>query len=258
MPPGKVYLVGAGPGTADLLTRRAHALLQIADIILYDRLIQPDVLALANPSADRVYVGKQAGDSPRSQHRINQMLLTFARAGLAVVRLKGGDPFIFGRGGEEAEFLFDHGIPFEVVPGVSSLLAAPLQAGIPVTHRGVAASVTFVTGHEAGNDDSRLDWDALSRVQTLVIAMPLQNLRRIAARLIEHGRPGSTPVAVIQSAFWDTERTVDATLDTIGDAVEAARLEPPATMVVGEVVRLRRKLAARAATPFEALEPSLP
>ncbi len=248
MPPGKVYLVGAGPGTADLLTRRAQALLESADLILYDRLIQPEVLELANPLAERLYVGKTPGDPSDRQDRIHELLLAHARAGRTIVRLKGGDPFMFGRGGEEAEFLFDHGIPFEVVPGVSSMLAAPLRAGIPVTFRGVAASVAFVTGHEANDETSQLDWDALSRVHTLVIAMPLQNIRRIAARLVEHGRPGSTPAAIIQSAFWDGERIVDGTLDTIADVVEQAGIKPPATMVVGEVVRLGRKLATAAPT----------
>ncbi|MCX6543282.1 MAG: uroporphyrinogen-III C-methyltransferase [Acidobacteria bacterium] len=249
MPAGTVYLVGAGPGHPDLLTLRAAALLQIADVIVYDRLIQPAVLDLASPAAERIFMGKRPDGPESQQDDIHTVLLRKSNEGKTVVRLKGGDPFMFGRGGEEAEFLAGHGVPFEVVPGVSSALAAPLRAGIPVTHRGVASSVAFVTGHEANDDVSGLDWPALARMHTLVFMMAVGNVRRIAARLIEDGRLASTPVAIIKSAYWDTEQIVTSTLDAIADEVDRLGIQPPATLVVGDVVRLRRKLAGTRMLP---------
>ncbi len=248
MPAGTVYVVGAGPGHPDLLTLKAAALLKIADVIVYDRLIQPEVLDLAAPSAERIFMGKQLGGAESQQDDIHAVLLQKAREGKTVVRLKGGDPFMFGRGGEEVEFLAEHGVPFEVVPGVSSALAAPLRAGIPVTQRGVASSVAFVTGHEVNDETTRLDWTALARMHTLVFMMAVNNVRRIAARLIDHGRLASTPVAIIKSAYWDDERIITSTLDAIADEVERVGIQPPATLVVGDVVRLRQKLA-RMRTP---------
>ncbi|MEW5984736.1 MAG: uroporphyrinogen-III C-methyltransferase [Acidobacteriota bacterium] len=239
---GKVYLVGAGPGHPDLLTVRAASLIEAADVIVYDRLIQEHVLSRARPGAERVFVGKIIGGPVTQQDRIHEILLAKAREGKMVVRLKGGDPFMFGRGGEEAEALAEHGVPFEVVPGVSSTVAAPLRALIPVTHRGVASCVAFATGHELQDGDSQLDWEALSRMPTLVFVMALQSLRRTTGRLMEHGRPASTPAAVIHAAFWDDEQIVTGTLGTIADLVEAAGVPAPATLVVGDVVRLREKL----------------
>lgn len=239
---GKVYLVGAGPGNPELLTLRAAALVEAADVIVYDRLVQERVLARARPEAERIAVGKVVGGPHTQQDHIHEVLLAKAREGKMVVRLKGGDPFMFGRGGEEAEFLVEHGIAFEVVPGVSSTVAAPLRALIPVTHRGVAPCVAFVTGHESQEEDSHLDWEALGRMPTLVFVMPVQNLRHITGALIAHGREVSTPAAVIHAAFWDDEQVVTGTLGTIADVVEAAGVRPPATLVVGEVVRLREKL----------------
>ncbi len=232
-------------------------LLEAADVVLYDRLIQPEVLALARAGAERLFVGKTPGEHVHTQDRINETLVEHARSGRLVVRLKGGDPFMFGRGGEEAEYLAAHGIPFEVVPGVSSLLAAPLRADIPVTFRGMASSVAFVTGHESDLKTDALDWQALSRMPTLVVAMPLQNVRAIASRLIGHGRPASTPAAMIESAYWDGERVVEATLETIGDVVEQAGMKSPATLVVGEVVRVRGRLAALRAGAAEAVAASV-
>jgi uroporphyrin-III C-methyltransferase len=242
---GKVYLVGAGPGSPDLLTLRAAELLKAADVIVHDRLIQPRVLALARPSAARIDMGKPVGRHESRQAEINELLVREAREGRTVVRLKGGDPFVFGRGGEEAEYLAEHGVPFEVVPGVSSCLAAPLSAGIAVTHRSNSSSVTIVTGHEC-DGKSRVDWDALARLDTLVFLMGVHNVATIAARLIEHGRSPQTPAAMIQMAFWPDERVVIGTLATIADDIVAAGIQPPATLVIGDVVALREKLRALA------------
>jgi uroporphyrin-III C-methyltransferase len=239
---GTVHLVGAGPGHPDLLTVRAVSLLKIADVIVYDRLVQPAVLDLAPPSAERIFVGKMLGGPESAQRDIHRVLLEKAREGKTVVRLKGGDPFLFGRGGEEAEFLSAHGVPFDVVPGVSAAIAAPLRAHIPVTHRGVSACVAFVTGHEAQDEGSGVAWDALARIPTLVVMMGVGNVRQISARLIDGGRAASTPVAIIQMAFWDDERVVTSTLGAIADDVERLGIQPPATLVVGEVVRLRDRL----------------
>ncbi len=240
---GTVYLVGAGPGSPDLLTLRAVSLLETADVIVHDRLIHPDTLAHARADAERIDMGKPVGCHQSRQGEINELLVQKAREGKTVVRLKGGDPFVFGRGGEEAEYLAARSIPFEVVPGVSSSLAAPLSAGIPVTHRGSAASVTIVTGHEC-NGKSRLDWDVLARLDTLVFLMAVHNVGTIAALLVEHGRSPETPAAMIQMAFWPEERVVTGTLRTIADAVDAAGIQPPATLVIGEVVAVRERLRA--------------
>ena len=239
---GTVHLVGAGPGHPDLLTVRAASLLKSADVIVYDRLVQPAVLDLAKPSAERIFMGKLLGGPESTQRDIHTVLLEKAREGKTVVRLKGGDPFLFGRGGEEAEFLAAHAVPFDVVPGVSAAIAAPLRALIPVTHRGVSACVAFATGHEAQEDGSGLDWGALARIQTLVFMMGVGNVRQICTRLIDCGRTASTPVAIIQMAYWDDERVVTSTLGAIADDVERLGIQPPATLVIGDVVRLRDKL----------------
>jgi len=239
---GKVYLVGAGPGPVDLLTLRAAELLRRADVVIYDRLIQCEVLSLANPSAEIIYMGKAAGGQQSRQQEIHELLVRKAREGKMVVRLKGGDPYLLGRGGEEAEYLVEHGVPFEAVPGVSSSLAAPLGAGIPVTHREIASAVAIVTGHEARQQPGRLDWEALSRLDTLVFLMCVQNLEQIASRLITHGRDPQTPAAMIQRAYWPRQRVITAPLGAIVRAAREAGVEPPAVLVVGEVVRLREKL----------------
>ncbi len=241
MIPGKVYLVGAGPGHPELLTIKAAELIKAADVLVYDRLIQEEVLALAKPSAERVYLGKPLRKHESRQDEIHQMLLHKAREGKLVVRLKGGDPFLFGRGGEEAEFLVDHGIPFEVIPGVTSALSAPLSAGIPVTHRQNAASVSIVTGHEAKDEETRLDWSALAKMETLVFLMSVKNAGKVAKRLMENGRPPDTPAAMIQMAFWHGERVLSTTLERLAEDVEREGIKPPATLVIGEVVRLGEK-----------------
>ena len=194
--PGKVYLVGAGPGHPELLTLKAARLLERAAVVVYDRLVQEEVLALTDPACERIYMGKPLGRHDSRQDEIHQLLLRKSREGKLVVRLKGGDPFLFGRGGEEAEFLAAHGVPFEVIPGVSSALAAPASAGIAVTHRDMASAVAFVTGHEAA-ETSRLDWQALSRIDTLVFLMAVHNAGRITRNLIACGRPPATPAAPI-------------------------------------------------------------
>ncbi len=239
---GKVYLVGAGPGHPELLTLKAADLLKAADVIVYDRLIQEEVLALAKVCAERIYMGKPVGKHDSRQAEIHELLVRKAREGKVVVRLKGGDPFLFGRGGEEAEFLAEHDVPFEVIPGVSSALAAPLCAGIAVTHRDAASSVAIVTGHEATKDTSRVDWEALRKLDTLIFLMGVHNIGRITQELIAHGRDAATPAAMIQMAFWPEERVVTGTLGSIAAEVERAGVGPPATLVVGEVVRLREKL----------------
>ncbi|MFP5229646.1 MAG: uroporphyrinogen-III C-methyltransferase [Acidobacteriota bacterium] len=238
---GKVVLVGAGPGDPDLLTVRAAQRIGLADVLVYDRLIQTGVLDLAKPSAERIYMGKPAGCASL-QDSINAVLVEKARQGGLVVRLKGGDPFLFGRGGEEIEYLARHGIPFEVIPGVSSSLAAPLSANIPVTHRDASSSVVIVTGHVADGHEDRVDWDAVARIDTSVFLMGVHNVGGIAEKLIDAGRPPSTPAAMIQMAYWEGEHVVTATLGTMAEAVRRHGVQPPATLVVGEVVRFRNKL----------------
>jgi uroporphyrinogen III methyltransferase/synthase len=239
---GKVYLVGAGPGPLELLTLKAAELLRNADVIVYDRLIQDGVLALAPPHAERIYMGKPVGRHESRQDEINRVLVRKAREGKQVVRLKGGDPFLLGRGGEEAEYLAQRGVPFDVVPGVSSALAVPLHAGIPVTYRGVASCVVIATGHDAHRDEDRLDWAALSKLDTLVFLMGVHNVGRIAARLVEHGRDPATPAALIQMAYWPNERVLVATLASIEEEAERREVQPPAILLIGEVVRLRERL----------------
>jgi uroporphyrin-III C-methyltransferase len=238
---GKVVLVGAGPGDPDLLTLRAVQRIGSADVLVYDRLIHQDVLALAKPSAEKIYMGKPQGPHTR-QDEIHVVLVEKALEGKSVVRLKGGDPFLFGRGGEEVEYLAEHGIPFEVIPGVSSCLSAPLSAGIAVTHRDASSSVVIVTGHNAEGNDDRVDWHAVAGIDTAVFLMGVHNIETIARKLIAAGRSPQTPAAMIQMAYWDAEHVVTGTLETIAAEVRRARIEPPATLVVGEVVRLRERL----------------
>ena len=241
MSEGKVYLVGAGPGDPGLLTVRGLELLHRAEVIVYDKLVNPALLEEAPSATERIFVGKQAGRHCIAQAEINEVLIDYARRGHQVVRLKGGDPFVFGRGGEEAEALADAGIPFEVVPGVSSAVAVPAYAGIPLTHRKFASSFAVVTGHEARKAQDAVDWAKLATaVDTLVILMGLSNLPIIVSRLIAHGRSPETPAAVIRRGTTDEQ---EAVLGTLADIVEkSAHLEPPALIVVGDVVSLADKL----------------
>lgn len=250
---GKVILVGAGPGAPDLLTLRAAQRIGAADVLIYDRLVQREVLTLAKPSAERIYMGKPAGH-PSLQEEIHRLLVEKAREGKNVVRLKGGDPFLFGRGGEEVEYLAEHGIPFEVVPGVSACLSAPLSAGIAVTHREASSSVAIVTGHNAEGNGDRVDWQAVARIDTAIFLMGVHNVAAIAQKLIAAGKSAETRAAMIQMAYWDQEFVVTATLETIAEAVRRNGVEPPATLVVGEVVRLREKLQRLTAANLEQKE----
>lgn len=241
--PGTVYLVGAGPGDPGLLTLRGADCLARADVVLHDYLVNPVLLERARPDAERVYVGKQGGGPSVSQDEINRVLVARARAGRTVVRLKGGDPFIFGRGGEEAEALAEAGVPFEVVPGVTSAIAGPAYAGIPLTHRDLVSTVTFVTGHEdPAKARSSIDWAALARGGTLVFFMGVKTLPAIVAQLLAHGRPADTPAAVIRWGTRAEQETVVGTLADIAEQVRARGIKPPALTVVGEVVRLRERM----------------
>jgi uroporphyrinogen III methyltransferase/synthase len=242
---GIVFLVGAGPGDPGLMTRRSLELIAAADVILYDRLIPPGALDGARPDAELRYVGKQPGEPAVEQEQINELLVELARAGRRVVRLKGGDPFVFGRGGEEAEALAAAGVSFEVVPGVTAGIAAPAYAGIPVTHRDAASAVAFVTGHEdPSKDGSALDWAALARFPgTLVFYMGIGRLPQIAERLTAGGRDAAQPVAVVARGTLAGQRTVAGTLADIAERVAAAELRPPAVTVVGPVAGLRETLA---------------
>ena len=238
---GTVSLVGAGPGDPGLMTLRGLQLLRSAAVVVYDHLVNPVLLEEASVEAQRIFVGKQSGHHCIAQSEINSLLIHFARRGFTVVRLKGGDPFVFGRGGEEAEALAEAGIPFEIVPGVSSAVAVPAYAGIPLTHRDYASSFAVVTGHEAMKTKSSVDWAKLATaVDTLVILMGLHNLPTIVASLLDHGRPPHTPAAVIHQGTTDKQDLVVGTLTDIVD--KSKGLKAPALIVVGEVVRLSDKL----------------
>jgi uroporphyrinogen III methyltransferase/synthase len=240
---GRVCLVGAGPGDPGLLTVRALERLREAEVVVYDRLVNPELLDEAPTEALRIFAGKRVGSHCLPQAAINALLVHHASAGRFVVRLKGGDPFVFGRGGEEALALAKAGIPFEVVPGVSSAIAVPAYAGIPVTHRGVASSFAVLTGHEdPSKDGDATDWSKLATaVDTMVILMAVGSFPRIVGALLAHGRPPETPVAVIR---WGTTEAQEVRVGTLADIVGRVRgLEPPVVAVVGDVVSLREQLA---------------
>jgi len=233
---GECYLIGAGPGDPDLLTLRALQLLQQADVILYDRLVPAAILERARRDAERVFVGKQPGNHT-TQERINELLVHYARLGLRVARLKGGDPFIFGRGGEEIEVLAAHGIPYIVVPGITAALGAAAATHIPLTHRRLAQSVTFVTGHVL--DDESLDWSSLARSrQTVVFYMGVGHLQQIVLKLRAAGASAEQAVAVVERATLPEQRTLRGTLETIVATVQAAHVAPPALLIVGDVTAL--------------------
>lgn len=237
---GRVYLVGAGPGDPGLITRRGLELLRRADVVLYDRLVAPELLGEAPEGAERIFVGKRPGELHSRQIVIDALLIERARAGATVVRLKGGDPFVFGRGGEEAELLVQSGIPFEVVPGVTSAIAVPAYAGIPVTHRGMSSSFAVVTAHEATEAPTQGPrWREVVDADTVVMLMGLGALRTAARRLIEAGRDPSQPTALIQWGTTPRQRTVVATLSSIADEGERAGIGPPTIAVAGDVVNLR-------------------
>jgi len=245
MKSGRVYLVGAGPGDPGLMTLKGLACVRQADVIVYDRLIDESILKEAPERAEKIYVGKASNRHTLPQEAINQLLVEKAREGKTVVRLKGGDPFVLGRGGEEAEALALGNIPFEVVPGVSSAVAGPAYAGIPVTHRGVASSFTVVTGHRASDrSEPHIAWDKLATgTDTLVILMGIGNLSHLVEQLIKYGKPFSTPVAVITQGTTSRQRCVTGTLEDIVERVSAEDLKPPSVIVIGDVVNLRKHLS---------------
>lgn len=252
MTTGTVYLVGAGPGDPGLLTVRGRELLARSEVVVYDALVSPRLLEHAPASAERIYAGKRGAAHALEQEEINRLLVARARSGATVVRLKGGDPFVFGRGGEEALALAEAGVPFEVVPGVTAGLAAAACAGIPATHRGLASAVSLVTGHETpGKEESAVDWPALARTKgTLIFYMGVERLGAICARLIEAGLAADTPACAIRWGTTPLQRTVAGTLAGLPEQVQAAGLTPPAVLVVGAVVALRDKLAWFEARPL--------
>jgi uroporphyrin-III C-methyltransferase/precorrin-2 dehydrogenase/sirohydrochlorin ferrochelatase len=239
----RVYLVGAGPGDPELLTLRAARLLSETDVIVYDHLVSPEVLALAACDAERVYAGKERNNHTMGQKEINELLVRLALQGKHVVRLKGGDPFIFGRGGEEMEALAERGVPFEVVPGITAACGVSCYAGIPLTHRDYAQSCLFVTGH-LKDGTTNLDWTALARPrQTVVIYMGLGALAEICAKFIAHGVRPETPVAVVQQGTTQRQRVATGTLETMPAIAVHDGLKSPCLIIIGEVVKLQMKLA---------------
>lgn len=241
---GKVYLVGAGPGTADLITVRGLRVLQRADVVLYDRLVDPALLDEAPAHAECIFVGKAARRHTMPQAAINALLVERARAGQQVVRLKGGDPFVFGRGGEEMLALLEAGVSFEIVPGVSSAIAVPGLLNIPVTHRGVASGFAVVAGHETPDKDTAtLDWEALARLPTLVVLMARKNIATICETLQAAGRAPDTPAAAISAGGTPRQRAVFAPLSALAHQVETSALPTPMLVVIGEVVRLAEQSA---------------
>jgi len=238
---GKVYLTGAGPGDVELLTLKAHRVIGEADVIIYDRLANPEILEMAKDGCEFVYVGKEDGRHTLPQDEINEVIYQNALKYEIVVRLKGGDPFVFGRGGEEGAYLKERGISFEIIPGITSAISVPAYAGIPVTHRGVAVSFRVVTGHESPNKkESQIPWENFKTNDTIIFLMGLHNLEKISSKLIEIGKPKDFPCAVISKGTTKEQQVVVGTLEDIKE--KAKDLPTPALIVVGEVVKLREQL----------------
>ncbi len=240
---GKVYIIGAGPGDAGLITLKAVECLRLADVVIYDNLVNEELLKYAPPYARFIYAGKKGGDHTLSQDKINALLAQEALDGNTVARLKGGDPFIFGRGGEEAEILALNDVPFEIIPGVTSAIAVPAYAGIPLTHRGLTSTVAFITGHEdPTKDKSDIDWQALCGIGTLVFLMGVKNIGQITEALISHGKLPDTPAALIRRGTTPHQEVITGTLATIVEQSQTNNFRPPAILVVGKVVELRETL----------------
>ena len=240
---GKVYIIGAGPGDPGLITVKGLRCLKEADVVIYDHLVSEEIVRQAKEPAHLIYAGKKGGEHTLPQDEINRRLVEEAKQGNIVARLKGGDPFIFGRGGEEAETLAQAGISFEVIPGVTSAVAVPAYAGIPLTHRGYTSTLAFVTGHEdPTKDKSDIDWETLAGIGTLVFFMGVKNLRHITTNLMVHGKEGDTPAALIRWGTTEDQETLTGTLSDIARKAEARKFSPPAILVVGDVVNLRNSL----------------
>lgn len=242
--PGKVFLIGAGPGDPKLLTLRAAEVIQASDVIVFDHLVNPEILAHARRGAELVYAGKRSGSRALTQDEINRLMIDHAEQGRVVARVKGGDPFVFGRGGEEAQALARADVRFEIIPGVSAGTAAAAYAGIPLTHRDHSSSVAFVTGHDSpGKNRPQVDWSAIARsADTLVIFMCSETIKSIAQRLIWGSRSASTPIAVVRWATYQEQEVFTGTLGDVADAGEDLVIEPPAIAIVGEVVSLRDEI----------------
>ena len=253
--PGKVYLVGAGPGDPDLLTVKALKAIQAAQVVVYDRLVSEEVMALVPQGVSRFFVGKSCKQKVMPQEEIHELLISLAQKGNNVVRLKGGDPFLFGRGGEEALALAEHAIPFEIIPGITSAHGCGAYAGIPLTHRGMATSVRFITGHReasAVEDDLNLNWQSLADPDTtLVIYMGLANLATIAEKLIDHGLPADTPAAAIAQGTTQSQRVIVSNLTYIAEATESAGFASPVLIIIGKVAALAQDLFWFAPEPVE-------
>ena len=240
---GKVYLVGAGPGDPDLLTVKGLRCLQEADVVLYDRLINPELLKLAKKDAQLIYCGKLPHYHTMKQETINHFLVKYAKKGLQVVRLKGGDPFVFGRGGEEAEACANADVRFEIVPGITSGIAASAYAGIPVTHRTLSKSFAFITGHQAGDEEASHQWEHLVKaVDTICVYMGVSHLPSIVNQLLQHGKSEETPIALVHWGTYREQQTVVGTLANIVERVQETGIANPSMIVIGEVVRLHEKL----------------
>lgn len=240
----KVYLVGSGPGDPGLFTIKGLELVRNAEVLVYDRLAHPSIVAEAKPDAEKIYVGKASSNHTMKQEDINALLVEKGRECKMVVRLKGGDPFVFGRGGEEAEALLEAGIPFEVVPGITSAIAVPAYAGIPVTHRGLCCTLGIITGHEdPTKTKSSIKWDKISTgIDTLVFLMGVENLPNIVSELVANGRDTSTPVALVRWGTREEQETLVGTLEDIVEKVQSTGFKSPAVTVIGDVVNLRDKL----------------
>ncbi|MEY8117771.1 uroporphyrinogen-III C-methyltransferase [Falsihalocynthiibacter sp. BN13B15] len=241
--PGWVWLCGAGPGDPGLMTLHGLNALQQADVIVYDALVQKDILAWARPDAELIYAGKRGGKPSAKQQDISLTLVDLAKAGRRVLRLKGGDPFVFGRGGEEAQTLVQHDVPVRIIPGISAGIGGLAYAGIPVTHRDVNQSVTFVTGHDQTGETTNLNWKAISQgSQVLVIYMGMKHIARIAGALLDAGRAANEPVAVVTEATTKNQQVLETTLENVVADIEASDLEPPAIICIGRSVKMRQVL----------------
>ncbi len=240
---GKVYLVGAGPGDPELITVKGVRCIQQADVILYDRLVNKELLDYAKPNVELINCGKLPNYHLLQQETINRFLVKYAQKGKTVTRLKGGDPFVFGRGGEEAEVCEKAGVPFEVVPGITAGIAAPAYAGIPVTHRDYSSSFAIITGHRKAGEDDNIKWEAIAKgIDTIAIYMGVKNLPYIRKKLLEHGKKPDTPVALIHWGTLQNQRIAIGTLETIVDTAERELVENPSMIVIGEVVRFHNKI----------------